>query len=162
MRIKRVNADHPRPITALSDKANSHLRAPGGLVVLTGNAWTTKVIDIGVKLNRVDLLLVFQPVFVVMPKSLVRGRMVAPMENSIPVICAHLVVFGSSKVQLAYQSTVVASLGQPFRNQFLMQGKICVSITVNMVRRWITASQKAGTCRCANGTLCICPIKGHT
>ena len=102
-------------------------------MVFAGNARPTKIIDVGIKLNRVDLFFVFEPVFVVVAESLVGRRVMAPMENPVAVVGAHLVVFGGRQVEFAHQSAVVAGVGQPLGHQCFVCGKVGVAIAVNMV-----------------------------
>ena len=131
-------------------------------MVFAGNAWPTKVVDLGIKLNRVDFLFVFEPVFIVVAESLVGRRVVAPVENPVAVIGADLVVLGRCQVQFAHQGAVVASFGQSLGHQFFVRRKVGVAIAVDMVGSRVSTRQEARPGGRADRALGIGPIEGHT
>ena len=131
-------------------------------MVFAGYARPAKVVDLGIKLDRVDFLFVFEPVFIVVAESLVGRRVVAPVENPVAVIGADLVVLGRSQVQFAHQGAVVARFGQSLGHQFFVRRKIGVAIAVDMVGSRVSTRQEARPGGGTDRALGIGPIEGHT
>ena len=59
-------------------------------MIFSGDAGAAKVIVAGVEFNRIDLLFVAQPGFVIVTARRIRRRMVAPQERAVAVVGALL------------------------------------------------------------------------
>ena len=130
-------------------------------MVLGWHTGAAEIVQVGIEFLRVDLLFVQEPVFVVMTEGLIRRWMVAPMEQAVAVVGAHLVMLGRRQMQLADQRAVVTRFSQALGHKLFVRRKVRIAVAVDMMRGRVATGQKGGPCRGADRTLGIGPGERH-
>ena len=123
----------------------------------SGMPGPTKSLYIGEELVWIDAFRLAQPIVVrVQVIGLVRIGEVAPVKDAVPVVHPRLARLGARDVKLADERAVVTGIGQDLGYEYLIRRKVRRAVAVDVVRRAVTASEKADATGRAHGALGVC------